>query len=231
MAYMERFPSSPAQQCGLIQYTLQQWLHDEGRELLVAERARLYDCMPEICGENAVQIGLTQISWLPQNTRLHCTRLEINGESEQSHAPQRLTLGDDSADIAIMPHVLESVVQPALMLREVVRVLVPGGTVLLFTIVPGWSGPSLPPFLYARSIRYARLQQQLRWLDCVVLCHRPVHVKLPLRWLPPRFSGARVCFIHAQHRAPGVTPLPQRKRFRDKASPSLSTAGIPVNRQ
>ena len=127
---------------------LQFWYaSDLGKRLAHSEKQILDDFLPDLfgyfllqCGCPEVQAEKTMGSWL-NNSRisrkfcLDCTRNE--GLSLTSNYVQ-LPIQQDSVDIVILPHVLEFSSMPHQVLREVERILIAEGHVIILGFNP-WS--------------------------------------------------------------------------------------------
>jgi SAM-dependent methyltransferase len=108
------------------------WLDTpQGRYVLNWELARMDQVAADIFGFNALQIGLPQVDYLRAN-RIPFRFLCCNGESVPVRAsPEQLPFAAHSIDLVMLPHVLEFAANPHQILREVERVLVPEGHVLI----------------------------------------------------------------------------------------------------
>ena len=85
----------------------------------------------DIFGFNAVQLGLPQLDLLRSNRmpfRFYCTE---DGPGQVRASPLQLPFASNSIDLVVLPHVLEFSENPHQVLREVERVLVPDGSVLV----------------------------------------------------------------------------------------------------
>lgn len=112
--------------------SLSDWLETpQGRYLLEWEQARLDATVADIFGYNAVQIGLPGIDYLRANRmpfRFACGRW---GDVEVVARSDELPFATASLDLVVLPHVLEFARRPHQVLREVERVLVPEGSVVI----------------------------------------------------------------------------------------------------
>ena len=114
------------------------------------EEARLDELTADIFGFNAIQIGLPQIDALRANrmqskflTDTHLPAAEpdaetgADGETEGKprvavvHDFAELPFASQSLDLVVLPHVLEFADEPHQVLREVERVLIPEGQVIV----------------------------------------------------------------------------------------------------
>jgi SAM-dependent methyltransferase len=104
------------------------------------EQARLDALTADIFGFNAVQIGLPQINALQANRMPHKWLTDIGiATSGAADAPRPAVLHDftelpfasQSLDLVVLPHVLEFASDPHNVLREVERVLIPEGQVII----------------------------------------------------------------------------------------------------
>lgn len=105
------------------------------------EQARLDTLTADIFGFNALQIGLPQINALRAN-RMSCkwlsdTHLSSSGQVDATvslaivHDFAELPFASQSLDLVVLPHVLEFATEPHQILREVERVLIPEGQVII----------------------------------------------------------------------------------------------------
>lgn len=101
------------------------------------EQARLDALTADIFGFNAVQIGLPQINALAANRMSHKwltnTECPLSPELKVAvtHDFSELPFASQSLDLVILPHVLEFAAEPHQVLREVDRVLIPEGRVIV----------------------------------------------------------------------------------------------------
>lgn len=103
----------------------------QGRYVLDWELARMDQVTADLFGFNALQIGLPQIDFLRAN-RIPFRFLCCSGDTAPVRAsPEQLPFATHSIDLVMLPHVLEFAANPHQILREVERVLVPEGHVLI----------------------------------------------------------------------------------------------------
>jgi len=103
----------------------------QGRYVLAWEQSR-HDCLvADIFGFNALQIGWPELDYLRANRmpcRLKCgTESAVDLRTDLHHLP----LASNSVDLVVLAHVLEFDSNPHQILREVERVLVPEGSVIV----------------------------------------------------------------------------------------------------
>ncbi|BAL24740.1 class I SAM-dependent methyltransferase [Azoarcus sp. KH32C] len=112
--------------------SLSDWLEcPQGQYLLQWEQAKFDLMVSDIFGYNAVQIGLPQHDFLRSNRipfRLACAQ---SGRCGIIADPDALPFATASVDLVLLPHVLEFSQRPHHVLREVERVLVPEGSVII----------------------------------------------------------------------------------------------------
>lgn len=118
-----------------------------GKRLAKSEKAILDKYLPDLFGYFLVQCGCPEIknedlaaSWLKSSrvsTRYRLDYKQNQGVSCQSYFDQ-LPIKADSTDIVILPHVLEFSSNPHQVLREVERVLIAEGHVVILGFNP-WS--------------------------------------------------------------------------------------------
>jgi SAM-dependent methyltransferase len=101
------------------------------------EQTRLNALTADIFGFNAVQIGLPQINGLEGNRMPHkwLTDTHLPQSKEvpivMVHDFADLPFATQSLDLVVLPHVLEFAAEPHQVLREVERVLIPEGQVIV----------------------------------------------------------------------------------------------------
>lgn len=108
-----------------------EWLETPlGVNVLEHERALFDSAVVDLFGFNAVQMGLGQVDLLRQcriPNRFLASRELGNLRCDFSHLP----LATSSIDLVLLPHVLEFAENPHQVLRDVERVLVPEGHVVI----------------------------------------------------------------------------------------------------
>ncbi|NSL56754.1 class I SAM-dependent methyltransferase [Uliginosibacterium aquaticum] len=115
---------------------LGQWFETpRGLYLQAWEQSQFDQRVADIFGFNAVQIGLCGQGFLRANRmphRLHCNVCRDPGEPGALQAAvEELPFASQSLDLVILPHVLEFASHPHQVLREVERVLLPEGHLLV----------------------------------------------------------------------------------------------------
>lgn len=150
---------------------LQSWCDTPaGRYLLAWERAQCERAVADIFGYHALQLGLPALDTLAANRMPH--RWLVGwGQGEQdatTTAPRPVSLHADyaalpfpegSLDLVTLPHTLDSHPDPHAVLREVARVLAPGGRVL----ISGFNPMSLWGWRQRREWWWARTAHGAGW--------------------------------------------------------------------
>jgi SAM-dependent methyltransferase len=104
------------------------------------EQACLDKMVADIFGFNAVQIGMPQIDALAANRMPHQWLADIRLDPRSSRSGRavavtldsvELPFASNSMDLVVLPHVLEFSAEPHQVLREVERVLIPEGQVIV----------------------------------------------------------------------------------------------------
>ncbi|MDP2809766.1 MAG: methyltransferase domain-containing protein [Rhodocyclaceae bacterium] len=139
----------------------------QGGYVLDWEQKKHDQLLADIFGFNAVQIGLPAVDYLRANRmpfRFSCD--DRNAGVAVLASPLHLPFAGNSVDLVVLPHVLEFDDNPHQILREVERVLVPEGNVVVTGFNP-WSlwgarrslarRPALPPW-HGRTIGVPRLR-------------------------------------------------------------------------
>jgi SAM-dependent methyltransferase len=138
--------------------SLSAWFHTPpGSYARTWEQERLDELTADIFGYNAVQLGMPQMDTLAANRMPNrwitdsvfsndweCKH-EVSNEAEQRrvvlvHDYAELPFASQSLDLVVLPHVLEFAAEPHQVLREVERVLIPEGQVIIcgFNPVSMW---------------------------------------------------------------------------------------------
>jgi SAM-dependent methyltransferase len=128
-----------------------------GQYVLNWEQVKHDELVADIFGFNAVQLSLPGHDFLRANRmplRFRCDDGRYDGISEVRSDLHYLPFANNSVDLVVMPHVLEFSADPHQILREVERVLVPEGQVLisgfnplsLWGIKRGWPAVALFPW-------------------------------------------------------------------------------------
>jgi SAM-dependent methyltransferase len=216
---------------------LEEWLAGPfGRLLIEAERKELAAALEDVFGAYCIQIG----HWGAPDAFLPLARTTRRGLVAEagargdcvSHAAS-LAIQTLSVDAVLLPHTLEFEPEPHEVLREVERVLVGEGHVLILGFEPG--GPwalrhyltrsGFPPGL-TRLLSRGRLRDWLRLLGFDVLEVRRFVHGLPIEGLATgavargleRFGGrldgrlGSVYLLKAKKRVYSMTPIRPRRR-------------------
>ncbi len=136
------------------------WFHTPpGMYARAWEQERLDELTADIFGYNAVQLGMPQMDTLaanrmPNRWMTDTIYSSISDPSDHStddqqhrrvvlvHDYAELPFASQSLDLVVLPHVLEFAAEPHQVLREVERVLIPEGQVIIcgFNPVSMWGG-------------------------------------------------------------------------------------------
>ncbi len=182
---------------------MQDWFQTPaGRYLLEWERSRVDAAVADIFGYHALQLGVEALDGLQANRMPHRWLATEHDPSDASGEAQQAALLCDfsalpfpaaSLDLALLPHSLEFSADPHAALREVERVLVPEGRVVICGLNPAslWGLQQRRGHLYRKLgfgslflpdggefIGYWRLRDWLRLLGFEVEvgefgCYRP----------------------------------------------------------
>jgi len=126
---------------------LDSWLETPaGSYILAWQQERLDALTSDIFGFNAVQIGMPRINALQANRMQHkwLTDTQAPAKEQMDHDAEcklapvvvvhdfaELPFASQSLDLIVLPHVLEFAAEPHQVLREVERVLIPEGQVII----------------------------------------------------------------------------------------------------
>ena len=137
---------------------LNDWLQTPAGIYLREWESRQFDkVIADIFGYHALQLGLSAIPALQSSRIRHCWVSENQSTTEPAPAlfseDVALPFPDQSLDVVVMPHTLELSRDPHSCLREVDRVLVPDGRV----VISGFNPLSLWGMRQQRARLYARM--------------------------------------------------------------------------
>ncbi len=237
--------------------TLREWFGTPlGQYLLEKERAYLDDVTPDIFGFHALQLGMPGVDLLRESRIAHRMRVCASEHPDIYAKCHELPFATQSIDLVILPHVLEFAEEPHAILREVDRVMMPEGRLVIVGFNP-WSLWGLRSTLGPARNDYpwnGHFVSLLRVKDWLALLGFDVSAGRLTGYAPPfdsermrrRFAfmepagdrwwavGGAVYMLQAIKRVRGmrlITPAWQEKRAREKA---LATAakrqGTPTSR-
>lgn len=110
----------------------QAWLESaQGRYILDWEQERIDAALADIFGFNAVQICLPQRDFLRASRMPQHIHAAAFGNANVLCRPDALPFAGQSTDLVVLPHVLEFADDPHQVLREVERILIPEGQVVI----------------------------------------------------------------------------------------------------
>ena len=116
-----------------------------GQYVLDQERAELEKIVPNLFGYHLMQIGLLHDQGLFPSTRIgHCFVVQIDNDEimqaniELKCSADSLPISSNSVDVVVLPHVLEFSENPHKILREIERVLIGRGRLIIIGFNP-WS--------------------------------------------------------------------------------------------
>ena len=150
--------------------TLQAWFETPlGQYLLEKEQAYLDDATPDIFGFHALQVGLPVVDLLRESRIAHRMRIAPADTPDLYAKCHELPLATQSIDLVLLPHVLEFAAEPHAILREIDRVMMPEGRLIIVGFNP-WSlwglrssvGPSRDEFPW--NGRFVSLLRVKDWL-------------------------------------------------------------------
>ena len=112
--------------------SLSGWLSTpQGAYVLDWELAQFDSAVDDVFGFRAVQIGLPEVDFLRQNRIPYRFTLALEPGAAVAADALQLPLASQSVDLVVLPHVLEWHPDPHDVLREVERVLMPEGQVVI----------------------------------------------------------------------------------------------------
>jgi hypothetical protein len=218
------------------------WQAPLGRALLAAESELLGEALEDVFGWEFLQVG----AWGSSQDLLSCCRtrrktvVAAPGFPEGADIiarPSQLPVTSDSVDAALLPHTLEFAADPYAIIREVDRVLVGEGQLLVLGFRPWslwgmrarWSRSGFPPGM-RRVLSERRLREWLVLLGYEVVAERSYLYCSP--WSKGLSKGegtgrilrrglthplpASAYLLKARKRVYTLTPI--RPRFREKTT-------------
>ena len=116
---------------------LSAWLATaQGRYVLDCEQARIDAAVSDVFGFNALQLGLPQIDFLRANRIPLRQRAGESGPVDVLCDLDALPFAAHSTDLVVLPHVLEFHHDPHQILREIERILIPEGQLIILGFNP-----------------------------------------------------------------------------------------------
>ena len=108
----------------------------QGRYVMAWEKTRVDALVCDLFGYNALQLGMPQIDFLAQNRIPLRQRIGPAGSVDVFCDFCELPFSGNSIDLVILPHVLEFHADAHQILREVERVLIPDGQLVISAFNP-----------------------------------------------------------------------------------------------
>jgi SAM-dependent methyltransferase len=174
--------------------TLQEWFATPlGQYLLEKEQAYLDDVTPDIFGFHALQLGMPEVDLLRESRIAHRVRIAAAEHPDVYAKCHELPLATHSIDLVLLPHVLEFAAEPHAVLREVDRVMMPEGRLVITGFNP-WSLWGLRSALGFSRNEYpwnGRFVSLLRVKDWLALLGFDVNAGRLVGYAPP-FDNARL---------------------------------------
>lgn len=119
--------------------SLTEWFQTPlGRSVMAREQQVLDETLADLFGYHAIQVGLPAIPLLRASRITHRLTVGAYAPAEVLALGHELPFASQSIDLVVLPHVLEFAESPHAILREVDRVLVPEGHIVLTGFNP-WS--------------------------------------------------------------------------------------------
>jgi SAM-dependent methyltransferase len=124
--------------------SLKSWYQTRlGQRLGEQEQSLLTETLQNLFGYHLLQVGRpNEEDWLSGSRVSDCRVMDFSSDSASSTpagllgVPEQLPIQTDCMDVIVLPHILEFSQQPHNVLREVERVLIPEGHVLILVFNP-----------------------------------------------------------------------------------------------
>ena len=179
--------------------TNQCWFATPLGQYIIQNEYRYFDqIVANIFCYNAMQLGLPHYEFLRANRMPLKFSASYENESALRARADHLPITSDSIDLVIMPHVLEFNANPHQILREVYRVLIPEGHV----VISGFN----PFSLWGLQRRFASGRNEFPWNGHFIALSR---LKDWLKLLNFEMKGGRLCCY-----TPPFSSESLRKRFK-----------------
>jgi SAM-dependent methyltransferase len=144
-----------------------------GSYVLQREQAYFDRIVADRFGYNALQLGMRQPDFLRASRMPLRCRVATSGPVDLRADPRDLPIASNSIDLVLLPHVLEFDQHPHQILREVHRVLMPEGNVLISSFNPwslwGFRRAVARGSAYPWSGRFISLMRMKDWLTLLGL--------------------------------------------------------------
>ena len=116
---------------------LEKWLATaQGRYVLDWEQTRIDEAVSDVFGFNALQLGMPKIDFLHANRIPLRQRAGESGPVDALCDLDALPFAAHSTDLVVLPHVLEFHHNPHQILREIERILIPEGQLVILGFNP-----------------------------------------------------------------------------------------------
>lgn len=111
---------------------IEDWLQTpQGRYIMAWERTHINAIVLDSFGYNALQVGLPEYNLLAQNRIPLKQTVATCGLADVLCDPTELPFSANSIDLVVLPHALEFSSDPHQVLREIERILIPEGQLVL----------------------------------------------------------------------------------------------------
>ena len=224
-----------------------EWLSSPLGQYLLAREQDYFDrAVADVFGYNAFQLGLVENDLLRASRIPLRVRIDVKGAVQIRADFRDLPIASSSADLVLLPHVLEFSEHPHQILREVARVLLPEAHVLIACFNP-WSLWGFRRAFNSRSQypwrgRFINLPRLKDWLALLgfeifagqMSCYAPpcgqqkwlnrfsFMEKAGDRWWP---MAGGVYFLQAVKRVRGMRLI--MPNWRDRLVPEKNLAAVP----
>ena len=220
---------------------VQSWFASSlGKHLVRHEHRMLNQVLSDLFGYFVLQVGSPCVENLLESSRIKSRiRLDYAGPAvcpltQLRAEPVALPVQTDSVDVVVLPHVLEFSENPHQVLREVERVLIPEGQLVImgfnpFSLWSLWRWRQQPPW-NGHWLSSARVRDWLSLLGFEIIRSQSLFFRAPLNQhaLMRRFrfmesvgrrfwpGGGAVWMIQARKKTETLTPIRPRWQARRK---------------
>jgi SAM-dependent methyltransferase len=132
MSEISNMPELSNQSARMSNPELAAWLASpQGSYVLDWEVTQIDKAVSDIFGFNALQIGLPQCDLLRANRMAQRLKIGAGDPVAVRCSPAALPIANQSIDLVVLPHILEFAADPHEILREVERILIPEGQLIV----------------------------------------------------------------------------------------------------
>lgn len=216
---------------------------EQGQQVYEHEAMQLAQILPNCFGYHLLQFGgPTNLQWLNSSPIKHHMVLLSDYDSTNQPTclaePDKLPFPPNSVDVVFLPHTLETIAKPEVLLREISDILIPGGYIIILGVnqVSLWGiqqhlkQPNCFPWLQHFHTIHS-IQKKLMQFNCIVdSLQFEGYQPLPTNKVKPLFyhhsfwdtfgafmwpSWGNIYIMLARKHVYGITPIMPKPLFKE----------------